>query len=129
MNVQGSPTRNPSAHPDRSSSNLGIVNPVELALKRCATSETDAVQAAIRAHSFALPYQHLPNFPSQNKPVGKLHDGRTARVRDVELVWNDKLFIDWCFGQGAYKSVCMELKKPLEVELLDMARVLFAKVN
>jgi hypothetical protein len=127
MNVQGFPPRNPSAHPDRSSSNLGIVNPVELALKRCATSETDAVQASIRAHSYAVPYQRIPK-PMFNKPVGKLHDGRLAYAHDVELVWNDKLFIDWCFGQGAYKSVCKELKKPLEVELLDMAEVLFARV-
>jgi hypothetical protein len=50
-------------------------------------------------------------------------------VRDVELVWNDKLFIDYCFGEGAYRSVCSELKKKLEIELLDIAEVMYGRVN
>ena len=123
------PPRAPSNHPDRSASNLGIVNPVELAHKRCATNETDAIGASIKAHDYHAVFIHAPGLPPQTKVVGNLDDGRLARIRDIELVWNDKLFIDHCFGQGAYKSVCGELKKKLEVELLEMAEVVYGRVN
>lgn len=123
------PPRAPSNHPDRSASSLGIVNPVELAIKRCATSETDAIGAYIKAHDYHSVFIHVPGMPRQENVVGKLEDGRYARIKDIEQVWNDKLFIDHCFGQGAYKSVCRELKKKLEVELLEMAEVVYVKVN
>jgi hypothetical protein len=67
------------------------------------------------------PFRHLPGNPPDHKIMGELPDGRKVSARALEMVYNDMLLMDYCYGEGYYARI----NTPGQVAILEMAKRLY----
>lgn len=66
------------------------------------------------------PFFHLPGNPPQDKVLAII-DGYEIQTDLVEMVWNDKCFVDAVFGEGHYRSI----SSASQIKVLELAENLY----
>lgn len=88
-------------------------------------SEEEGKRRIERAHEIlGRPCVHIPGNPPKHKVVAEI-DGFKIRVDTVEMVWNDKNFIDYVCGEGDYKRDLIEEKNTRQLKVLELAERLY----
>ncbi len=95
---------------------------VEIVYRPQTSAEGDL--AVERAHKYLAetPFYELAGKPPEHKIVGELEDGFKVRAIHAETVYNDWLFMDYCYGAGHYELHARNRER----EILTLARQLFS---
>lgn len=88
-------------------------------------SEEEGKRRTERANQLiGQPFVHLPGKPPQHKVLADI-DGLKIRVETVEMVWNDKNFIDYVCGEGHYRKDLEQESNASQLKVLDLAESLY----